>query len=771
MLRVGKAVFAVLAVGLVMVGHVSATVYYVDFDGGSDAAKGTSPATAFKHCPGDRGAKDTAAAAVLVAGDTVVFKGGVSYRGMIDVRWAGSEGKPITYDGNTKGAFGKGRALFDGSEPLTEWQRCKSAEEVRGNPNWKRLYVTHIPKSALYQICLYEGDEFFSIARDPDIPDPFWPEDLASLRPRVDRPPFTETDVAITPGKRLRVNAARPMLYMLDGSGYTSAILDPLVGAEFTIKPNKPVTVESLVIFNHLQSGYLVAKEMSFAADGKEILKVALENRKGPQQFELKQPVTFRSLVCKVLSSYLGKSGLGALAGIQALDADGKNVLFGNPRTAYIDPTYFTQKDPHYWDGAIFLIPGSGALRAHGVVGFDPKSHKIIFKYPISMYRRKTHARYATFGMSNAPGILDSPGEFYFDTTSGKVILWPREKPGREGPKNITRAARRYAFDIKSNGFVTIQGFRVQKLGGGGGDPFAVSNRRVKTGQSIVIRDNEFLRMGSGRRTAVIELMGVQGARVENNRIALNRYASALVASNCVDLVTSNNRLHKNGATAIDYYGCRNSKLLYNTLTEHKGVHANGLTLYNGNKDCLVEGNKVSGGNNGMTIQGAENIIIRNNIFDGQGKVSGLCIWPQKPFRNVKVVNNLFLRYSQDPEGYAASLFSNSRCIEGLVLKNNIMDGYALEHYVDKDFPGEIGHNLCTWIGPSDHKIRGLSEGDIFEADLKKIFVDPDNGDYRLRPGSPAIDAGTDVGTDHDFGGNPVPQGKAPDIGAFEHTP
>ena len=36
---------------------------------------------------------------------------------------------------------------------------------------------------------------------------------------------------------------------------------------------------------------------------------------------------------------------------------------------------------------------------------------------------------------------------------------------------------------------------------------------------------------------------------------------------------------------------------------------------------------------------------------------------------------------------------------------------------------------------------------------------------------SPAIDAGVDVGLEKDIAGTIVPQGKAPDIGAYEFTP
>jgi len=51
------------------------------------------------------------------------------------------------------------------------------------------------------------------------------------------------------------------------------------------------------------------------------------------------------------------------------------------------------------------------------------------------------------------------------------------------------------------------------------------------------------------------------------------------------------------------------------------------------------------------------------------------------------------------------------------------------------------------------------------------LFVDPDNGNFHLRPNSPAIDAGVYVGLTQDFEGNTVPHGLAPDIGAYEYKP
>lgn len=50
------------------------------------------------------------------------------------------------------------------------------------------------------------------------------------------------------------------------------------------------------------------------------------------------------------------------------------------------------------------------------------------------------------------------------------------------------------------------------------------------------------------------------------------------------------------------------------------------------------------------------------------------------------------------------------------------------------------------------------------------LFTDPSRLDFTLSPYSPAIDAGADTVSREDFAGRPVPNGKAPDIGAFETT-
>ena len=106
--------------------RLSAASYWIDYAAGSNSAAGTSASTAWRHCPGDPAATGNPAVASLAPGDTVIFKGGVSYvltgATGISLRWNGLSGQPITYDGNSAGTWGSGPAVITdqfGSAGLT----------------------------------------------------------------------------------------------------------------------------------------------------------------------------------------------------------------------------------------------------------------------------------------------------------------------------------------------------------------------------------------------------------------------------------------------------------------------------------------------------------------------------------------------------------------------------------------------------------------------------------------------------------------------------
>lgn len=149
--------------------------WYIDYDGGDDNNDGRSPSSPFKRCPGDANATGQAASTVLSPGDRIIFKGGVIYRGHITANWSGLSQVPIRYDGNTAGTFGTGRAIIDGSEILTGWTACQSANDCDGNPNWQHIYYTYLPAGVTaFSANLSENDDMLWLAQDPNQPDPFF---------------------------------------------------------------------------------------------------------------------------------------------------------------------------------------------------------------------------------------------------------------------------------------------------------------------------------------------------------------------------------------------------------------------------------------------------------------------------------------------------------------------------------------------------------------------------------------------------------------------
>jgi len=150
---------------------IQAATYYVDFDGGNNSAAGTSTGAAWKHCPGDPNATGTADSTSLVAGDTVIFKGGIIYRGTVTITWSGTAASPIVFDGNTAGSWGTGRAIMDGSDLFSPtWTPCADAADCGGNTNFASIFYTTVPSGVSngWPHLLYNGTNQTHTAQHPN---------------------------------------------------------------------------------------------------------------------------------------------------------------------------------------------------------------------------------------------------------------------------------------------------------------------------------------------------------------------------------------------------------------------------------------------------------------------------------------------------------------------------------------------------------------------------------------------------------------------------
>ena len=219
-----------------------------------------------------------------------------------------------------------------------------------------------------------------------------------------DEPDLTRTvsDADVAPAAHMRVNRRTPFASLVDGDTSSWTVIEPVVGGEFTVRLKRPVTVQSLAVWQTISEGLAVAKGVTFLGDGKEILRATLENRTGQQKLDLKQPATFKELTLRFTSQYdlPGNQGYASLSEVEAFDDAGNDVLLSRPRkepratpgemrAAYRDiraadhtrPVFMTltsafMRNDTTWDPARKEQMYPALAKAADVLGFDT--------YPIS---------------------------------------------------------------------------------------------------------------------------------------------------------------------------------------------------------------------------------------------------------------------------------------------------------------------------------------------------------------------------------------------------
>lgn len=608
--------FALMALPL------QAATYYVDYDAGKDANSGTTAGEAWRHCPGDEQAKDKAGATRLAAGDKVVFKGGVRYRGSIAVTSTGAEGKPIIFDGNVDSTFGKGPAIVDGSVAFAGWKRCASAKDAEGNPKWEEIWYTDVEHDGSWR-------------------------DLNLLGPELPMP------VAQYPN------------------------------------PKDPMLQESL-------STYLRSKQ---------------------------------------------------------------GIKRGKKAFTFADPVNLAGKPADYFVGmGLAVHAGHNMVRYTTITGFDPATHMLTMR-PV---RDRTYDKATTYCFFNSVKLIDTPGEYARHPLEGKrvrVFTWPHKV--EDGcPVGISRSVRRVGFEFTKAAHVVVRGFKIERQGGK--NAYGVNIAKSK---DIQIKDCEV--------SLVRGVRGVNGSDSERVRIEgcyvhhLPGHTFGVFLRRCKKVAVVRTRIYKPTATALDFYTVHGGLVSQCEVSGHRGMHANGLTFYLGNRDLVIERNYVHGGNIPLTIKQAGNVVIRNNIFDGANRSMAIAMWStgrhEKSYwkgptlQNVRIVHNILVRGSRE-RAWKGGLFSNMKDQpQGLVVKNNILDG------VHGRLSGDYSHNIYT----REVSKAFMGKGCKVVTDLKKIFVDAQKGDFRLQPGCPALSAGIDMGVEDDFAGKPRDKGKTPTIGAY----
>lgn len=290
---------------------------------------------------------------------------------------------------------------------------------------------------------------------------------------------------------------------------------------------------------------------------------------------------------------------------------------------------------------------------------FDPAGIKL---YP---------DRPGRFALINFAGAIAEPGQ-YVVLGPGQAVVWTR--PGAA----LMVGNGRGGFNMRNRDHIVIDGFtfRHQTSAVKGRAEGGAIVRQGAPGDSLKITNNRFLDSALWDGKGVITIDGISDAVITNNKIArIERGSGMRVGENTVRLKVSGNEIDSVGRTGIMFLGAADSEITNNIITNLRGRHGNGISLYLANRRIRVADNIIQSttrpltfnGDKSRSAPGDHDFLIERNIFiatdDAQAALTG---WGGFN-RNVTIRNNVLIA----PKG---GLLTNGGDT-GLTITDNYISG------------------------------------------------------------------------------------------------
>jgi hypothetical protein len=357
--------------------------------------------------------------------------------------------------------------------------------------------------------------------------------------------------------------------------------------------------------------------------------------------------------------------------------------------------------------------------------------------------------------------------------SAGKPITFAAY-PGDERQVVISGAT----FRIAGKSYITVRGLKVT----------GVTNSSSPRGFSIEGPGTDITLSGNETYDTYSSGIGVWGVSwstdptdyrhlfnivVESNlvrRACNGGYDECITVANGVNnIVVRNNEVTESGNTASGGEGIDFKEGVFGGQLAGNFVHdivkvaiymdAGGVGIGPGGiANIDISGNVVRNITNGGGIElgdegrgNLSNIRAFNNVVEGVSG-NGLLIYAHPSGSGTATNLTLMNNTAYNNRSYGVRIDWPSTRASGILARNNL--GY-LNGYGDWSLAGGSS-------ATADHNLWGTDP----------LFVDPVASDFRLRAGSPAVDAGSATGAPAvDFAGAPRPQGAGFDIGAFERQP
>ncbi|MEX0886651.1 MAG: right-handed parallel beta-helix repeat-containing protein [Phycisphaeraceae bacterium] len=418
---------------------------------------------------------------------------------------------------------------------------------------------------------------------------------------------------------------------------------------------------------------------------------------------------------------------------------------------------------------SVFVWRSRNDVDTRRIEAYDGQTHTITFEALGAPPYDNQDTRYAIANAATA-AVLDGPGQYavleHEADEDGRVpvYFWPLDDADPNDVE-VTISLRGVALQLgPQTGHLTIEGFRIQRYR----QAIDKVHWNVEEHTSdITIRNNEITGIRSPGYANAVYLYRVDDLVIEDNYLHDNPKMRGLGLHTGERPIFRNNRLIRMGRTPIIMYFANDGKIQGNYIAHNRGTHSNGLSVYLHCENILVEGNYVYDSNVPFTCNDTTGLTVRNNVFDGSGS-QPISFW-QGVSGEVRVENNTLVGGGRDSGLYIGGTGDrDGSSFEGMHITfvNNIMDGPIMNIMNGRLWTRDVERRHNIYLNVPEGFEPG--EGEMVVDDPAKLFVDFEGADYRLREGSPAIDAGASVDVAEDIEGAPRPQGDGFDVGAYE---
>ncbi len=394
------------------------------------------------------------------------------------------------------------------------------------------------------------------------------------------------------------------------------------------------------------------------------------------------------------------------------------------------------------------------------ITGYNATTNTITFN-SFTPYKDKD-ARYA-IGNSAHSAVLDTPGEYYVNLAKKEIIVWPI---AGTDIGNITASVRPYGINLGAQSHISVDGFLIRKqTGDGQREGQGIAKFLATSANNLTISNNEVAYLHSPQKGGAIGLLNAENSVVRDNFVHDTGGNMRGISVSGRNVVIKNNHVKNVARTGI-YFGEMTKGVMDGNLVEdNNSVHGNGMTVYQNSTDITISNNTVRRSNIAFTMEQSSNLKIFNNVFDGSEETNAVFAdWGGMTGTNY-LLNNTIVGGNK-----SASLVLNSAKAEGAyIVKNNIIDGGG-----PKTSKTTYANNLYVALSWSQSARYGwsLDSTEKYVPDLSSVFVNPAGGDFALKAGSPAINAGASLSTylTTDIVGTKRPVGDRYDIGAYEYV-